>query len=331
MPRRAKGPRLYLDPKRRVWVIRDGARFVRTGCGAGDSEGAEKLLAQYIGHKYRPTPTGTPMIAAVLAAYGSEIAPHRATAKDLGYVIGGLLDWWGEKPASDVTARNCREYAATKPASSAARDLKIMRAALNHWSREYGQIIPPPVVWTPAPGQARERWLTRKEAARLLSAARRHQHLRRLIVLGLYTGSRPGVILGLQWDQLDLDKGEMIRTRDGAKTYSNKRAPAVRLGKRILGHLKRWKRLDGDAVKYLCHFDGKRVDAPHTAWKQAVKRAKLPGKVTPHTLRHTRATWLMQAAIDSWQAAGALGMTVRTLESVYGHHHPNWQKDAAEV
>jgi hypothetical protein len=30
-----------------------------------------------------------------------------------------------------------------------------------------------------------------------------------------------------------------------------------------------------------------------------------------HTLRHTKATWLMQAAVPIWQAAGFLSMTVQ--------------------
>jgi integrase len=52
------------------------------------------------------------------------------------------------------------------------------------------------------------------------------------------------------------------------------------------------------------------------------KDVGLEGVVTPHTLRHTAATWLMQAGVDMWTAAGYLGMTVKTLERVYGHHHP---------
>lgn len=271
------------------------------------------------------------MIADVLSAYGTDVAPHKASARNLGYNIGNLLNWWGEKPASDVTTTNCRAYAASKTAPAAAQDLKTLRAALNHWNREYGQIVPPPVVWMPAAGPSRTRWLTRSEAARLLWAARHHQHLKRLILLGLYTGSRPGIILGLQWDQVDLQKGEMVRTRPGAATYANKRSPSVRLGKRILSHLRRWRRLDNGTVSYLCHFEGRRVDAPHTAWRQAVKKSGLSGDITPHTLRHTRATWLMQAGIDIWQAAGWLGMTTKTLEQVYGKHHPDWQKEAAEV
>lgn len=51
--------------------------------------------------------------------------------------------------------------------------------------------------------------------------------------------------------------------------------------------------------------------------------AGLGADVTPHVLRHTAATWLMQAGTDMWEAAGYLGMTVETLSARYGHHHPD--------
>jgi integrase len=50
-----------------------------------------------------------------------------------------------------------------------------------------------------------------------------------------------------------------------------------------------------------------------------VRLAGLDGKITPHTLRHTAATWLMQAGVDKWEAAGFLGMSVEMLDRVYGH------------
>jgi len=59
--------------------------------------------------------------------------------------------------------------------------------------------------------------------------------------------------------------------------------------------------------------------------------AKLGGDVTPHTLRHTAATWLMQGGADIWQASRLLGMTVETLERVYGHHHPGHLAEAVAV
>jgi integrase len=271
-------------------------------------------------------------VADILAAYATDVAAHRKTAVQISYQIGSLLKWWGTKRADSITARACREFAATTTAPAASGKLKILRAACNHWSREYAALVPLPVVWRPTEGKPRERWLTRSELARLLNAARQVQHLRRFILLCYYTGSRPGVVLRLQWDQLDLLRGVMARIRPEEAADAKKRAPVVRLGKRILSHLRRWHRLDcGSVVKYLCHYEGRRVEDPHGSWRRATEAAGLKG-VTRHTLRHTRATHLMQSGkVTMWEAAGFLGMTVRTLENVYGHHSPDHQGEAPDV
>jgi integrase len=54
-------------------------------------------------------------------------------------------------------------------------------------------------------------------------------------------------------------------------------------------------------------------------------------KTTPHTLRHTAATWLMQEGADEWVSAGYLGMSVEVLRSTYGHHHPDFMKGAMDA
>jgi integrase len=192
-----------------------------------------------------------------------------------------------------------------------------------------------PIVWQPEGNPPKDRWLTRDEAARLLRAAKPYQHLRRMILLGLYTGSRPGVVLALQWDQIDFRSGIMLREPKGTRPDKKKRAPAVKLGRRILGHLRRWKKIDGNA-RYVCQFMGKNqvtgrpVQDPHGAWARITKAAKLSG-VTRHTLRHTRATWMAQAGVSLFEAAGFLGMTVKTLERVYAHHDPSHHEHAANV
>ncbi len=53
------------------------------------------------------------------------------------------------------------------------------------------------------------------------------------------------------------------------------------------------------------------VHPVRTAFNTAARLAKLKGRVTPYTLRHTAATWLMPAGVDKWEAAGFLGMTVK--------------------
>lgn len=329
MPRRAKGARLYRDTSRDQYVIRDGRRFVRLGTRSLDE--AQKHLAEYIAGKHRPIANESPLVSEILEAYTDDIAVHRTTAVNLGYVIGSLLDWWGTKPASEITARNCRAYAKTKTNAAAGQDLKVLKAACNHWVEEYRAINPAPVIWRPAEGLPRERWLTRSELARLLWGARRAQHLRRFILLAYYTGSRPGVILRLQWDQIDLNKGLLLRTRPEMTKDTKKRAPPVRLGKRILSHVRRWRRADDPVIKTVCHYKGIAVGDPHKSWARAIKASGLKG-VTRHTLRHTRATHLMQSGkVSAWEAAGFLGMTVKTLERVYGHHSPDHQGAAPDV
>lgn len=66
------------------------------------------------------------------------------------------------------------------------------------------------------------------------------------------------------------------------------------------------------------------------AFARAVTAAGLGPDVTPHTLRHTAATWGMQAGADVWKLAGLLGMTPQTLIDNYGHWHSEIGREAAE-
>jgi hypothetical protein len=40
---------------------------------------------------------------------------------------------------------------------------------------------------------------------------------------------------------------------------------------------------------------------------------------------------MLKAGVPLWEAAAVLGMSVQVLAQVYGHHAPDWQKDAANV
>jgi integrase len=335
MPRRKSPPRLYFAENRQQWIIRDGARFIRTGCGEGSAAEAERLLADYISVKRKPQPSAEPLIADILNVYATEVLPTKKTAGKMVYNVSNLLMWWGAERVINVTAKSCRRYAATKTPAAAGADLKVLKAAVLYWNQEYEPLSIVPTFWLPPQSEPRERWLTKSEAARLLWAARRTQHLRRSILLGLYTGSRPGVVMALRWEQIDFTNGVMSRIPPGAIADKKKRAPKIRLGRRIVAHLRRWRRLDGPHATIVCHYNGRQVEDPHASWIRALKDADLdrygPNKVTRHTLRHTRATWMMQAGVPIWEAAGFLGMSTKTLERVYGHHDPSHQERAANI
>jgi integrase len=130
---------------------------------------------------------------------------------------------------------------------------------------------------------------------------------------------------------IDLRSGIMHRKPPGAPQPRNKKAPPVRMGRRLIAHMRRWKRLDGKGAEWVVAYRSKPITRPVRSWETARTAAKLPNYITPHILRHTRATNMMKHRIPVWEAAKALGMSVAMLETVYGHHHPDWQKDSADV
>jgi integrase len=355
MPRPAKGPRLYLE-RGRGWVIRDGPRKIRTGCAEGARGDAEGVLGRYLAAIYAPPPSGKRAlevrIADVLLAYDREHVEHTRSGRTARSNIRYLADGWGERVVTDVTAASCRAYAKNRPQSSARRELETLRAALNHWHKEHGPLDTIPAVTLPGKSQPRDRWLTRTEAARLLwgslgydTAGRRwpdlvHRHVARFILIGLYTGTRHSAILGLRWQPndvggwVDLSRGVLHR-RGRNVEESTKRQPPARLGRRITVHLSRWQRMDristpAALATTVVHWEGQPIQKLRRSWDTACRLAGLEG-VTPHVLRHTRITWMMQAGVDMWQAAGFVGMSVITLNRTYAHHHPGWQEDAANV
>jgi integrase len=333
MGRKRHPPRLWLDKRRHDWVILDGSRFIRTGYVEADRAGADQALAKYITGKYEPPAThSNPLIADVFIAYVNGHVEGTRTARNTLCFISVLLQWWGDKRVSDINPANCKAFvSATTTPLAARRYLETLRAAVNYWHKWHGPLQAVPSVILPQKAEPRDRWMTRDEAARLLWAARRTPHLARFILLGIYTGSRSGVLFNLEWSWIDLQRGVMARRAPGTSEAANKKAPKVKLGRRIIGHLKRWKRIDGNRSKYVVHYNGQRITFGLShSWDNAVKAAGLEG-VTPHIMRHSRATWLMQKGIDPWEASGHLGMSVKTLVSVYGHHHPDFQKSAAEV
>lgn len=271
--------------------------------------------------------------------------------------IERLNDWWGAKMLGEVNGEACRSYAKKRgKRGGARRDLEDLRAAIGHHAAEgyHREIVK---VSLPEKGQPRDKWLTRSDAAKLVWTCWRYRemqkgsrrpmddvkvatskrplrHLARFILLGIYSGTRAGAIAAaspipaIGRSYVDLERGRYYCLRQGsAKT--NKRQPTVPIPLRLLAHLRRWHRLNPEA-KHFVEYNGKPVNSVKTAFKRAVALAGLGPGISPHTLRHTAATWLMQRGADPWQAAGYLGMSLEVLLNTYGHHHPDYLSDAVE-
>jgi integrase len=111
---------------------------------------------------------------------------------------------------------------------------------------------------------------------------------------------------------VDLEHGLFYRLPEGQRP-TNKRQPPVPIPPRLLAHMRRWV-AKGFVSDFFVEWSGQPVRSVKTGFKSAVRLANLPNAVTPHTLRHTAATRLMQAGVDKWEAAGFLGMSVEMLD-----------------
>jgi integrase len=362
MPRRSKGPRLYYRKRRGrepVWVILDGKDEISTGCGPDDRERAEKALADYIGRKHKPdwqnSHPAEIALADVLAYYGSNRAPKLAHPELVGYHMGPLLKHFGELTCWDVNSESCRVYAELRMAgrlgravkeNTVRRELVTLSAALTfaYKERKLSQPVPVPL---PREGAARFRWLERHEVAALIAGAlgitataydvksrkpvkwgRMFQpsyHVARFILIGLYTGTRHEANLNMRWGVnskggwFDLDRGVMYRRGEGEIDTNKRRVPAP-IPINLLPHLKRWRKMTTiGPVEYA----GRLIAKERKGWDRARELAGLGDEVTPHVLKHTCATWLLQNGVPIWEVAGFVGTSEKVIRDTYGHHSPD--------
>lgn len=337
MPRRNSGPRLRFLEKRGTYYIvwTDRGRSRERSTGTSDSGRAEIALADFLRLRSRddgPRDPSQILVTDLLADYAEERGPKTRAPERIAYAMMPLTAFFEGRTVAGVTPEACSSYAATRrSAGTARRELGVLRSAINHAHRG-GRLTRVVAVDLPERPASRDRWLTRGEAATLLRAALREPRVRLylplFIVLGLRTGQRKEAILSLRWSQVDLVAGRINFNAPGA-VRTNKRRSHIPIPRPLLGHLRR-ARLRGTEIGFVVNDSGRRLGDIKKGFAAACQRAGLDG-VHPHVLRHTCATWLMQRGVDKWDAAGFLGMTVETLERVYGHHHPDYLKSAAEA
>ncbi len=69
---------------------------------------------------------------------------------------------------------------------------------------------------------------------------------------------------------------------------------------------------------HVIEWESAAIRKERKGWASARALAGLEDDVTPHVLRHTRATWLFQAGVDLWKVAGALGASEDMIRRVDG-------------
>lgn len=254
----------------------------------------------------------------------------------------------------DVSPRDLSQFAARLregdadhpplAVSSAARAVVAARG-FHRFAHSEGWSPTDPAVGVkpPAPPQRLPKALSVDDVERLLAAAGQGQSPRELrdraLLEVLYgTGARISEATGLDVDDLDLEQGSVRLTGKGRK---QRMVPLGRFAVSALDAYLTRGRLDlvhagtGSSALFV-NFRGSRLSR-QSAWtvlRVTSERAGLQSAVSPHTLRHTFATHLLDGGADVRVVQELLGhasvtttqiytlVTVDRLREVYAASHP---------
>jgi integrase len=229
----------------------------------------------------------------------------------------------------------------------------VLKSALEHAVRE--EEIPRNVarnVRTGTPRPRRFEPLTTNEARQFLTAARGHR-LHALFELALHTGLRKGELLGLRWEDLDLDRGTaavrrtLQRTSMGGlttlptKTRASERR--IALPTRCLHSLKHHheqqqceREAAGMAWQHNGHVfataQGGPIDPTNLtrAFTTLLRKAGLR-RIRFHDLRHSTATLLLEQGVELVVIKELLGHAhIGVTATVYAHVRLRLQRQAID-
>lgn len=354
-----------------TWVILDAGKKYRTGVSSLDHPGAARALEKYLIDKHgkrkitKDRQASEVLVVEVIEHYLKVRGPHVASPGLLALRAGNLINFWHDRTLDEIDSLSCGEYVLFRQPSigGARRELEDLRTALALANKD-GICRTKVSVTLPEKPKPRSDYLERGQLARLIWAAYRKRETQtihkgprkgevvqtkkrpllqvaRFLLFATYTGTRSGRVWtasfskeeGRPW--IDTENGVFYREAPGEKASDTKRAPAIRIPRRLLAHLRRWKSGGFDpskAASYLCEYHKGKPGDPKKAFARLVTDVlgEEGENIVRHSLRHTAATWLLMAGNDPHRIAGYLGMRTDTLIKVYGHHHPDYQEEIGE-
>lgn len=320
----------------RLWKHKNGVYYVlygpehkrRVSSGTRDLGEANKFLADFIHSKDTAKPA-SPTVGWFLDHYRDG---HRNEVRAQGamdYAVGALRRHLADFRPEQLLPPAVKKYARDRKADGVGagtilREIGVLRAAfawaVAHRTLAAGDapVIANPVR-TPRP---REIWIPRGKAPALIQACQ-FPHLRLFVKLGLMTLARTSAILELQWPAVSLER----RLIDYGEGHGNKRRAVVPINDELLADLQAAQRMA--CTRFVVEYRGQAVGTVKNAFRAAVERAGLPSNVTPHILRHTGCTWLVEDGVSYEEIGKMAGDTAETIERVYGHHSPAFLAKAA--
>lgn len=311
---------LYKQPGSKRWWVRfrdpDG-REIRETTGTADRQLAEEYEARRKLEAYRVARLGDrPRHTWQEAVVRWLEETRKRTRADDVHIFRRLSRHLDDHACGDIGPAHVRAItdamlAEGLSAGRVNRVLALLRAVLRKAEREWQWIDRAPAVKMLRTEAKLPRWLTRDEAARLIAEC--PPHLAALVRFSLATGLRESNVTRLEWSQIDLERRTLTIPPSRAKAGKPITIPLNRDACAIL------RAKHGQHLTRVFTYEGRPVAAAHSgAYRRACQRAGLTD-TNWHTLRHTWASWMIQAGVplDRLQKLG--GWSSLTMVQVYAH------------
>jgi len=241
--------------------------------------------------------------------------------KKYEYRMKAVVDYFGKESADSLKPEGLLKFRINRinlgvSKSTVNRELSYLKAAYYKAMNNDNMLAENPVAkieFYDEKESKRDRYLSQKEKDILLSSSNGDLH--RIIFFALKTGMRQGEILGLKWEEVDVDRGHMkVISRKGKKVII-RYVPIFPQIYDLFASLSR----NGDKVFSKSNGDGlTRNGIVHSSFARLIKRLKIPD-FKFHDLRHTFASDFLAKGGTLTELAKIMGHTTTTMTERYGH------------
>ena len=243
----------------------------------------------------------------------------------------------------DVSEEHLRPYIYDSGVKAATRGYRYrhLRTFFN-WAVKKGHLEESPLDALDKPKKQKKlpEYLTPEQLERILRAIDADTDLKRadnqlrdgevtwlkgVILLAVNTGMRIGELCALRWRDVDFTEG-MITCGAGpdfqTKSGHERAVPMTDEARDLLTQL-RSEREGGGYV--LRGVKGGKLNKTYASkqFKKYVRLAKLPERITFHSLRHTAASWMVQNGAPLPMVQAILGHSDASVTQKYAHHSPD--------
>ena len=248
-------------------------------------------------------------------------ASHQTEIEQLRWLDGFLRSVELRQITRDLLVKIAEAKAKEASQTTANRYMALVRAVLRKAMNDWEWLDRVPKVRMFREQQRRVRWLTRADAERLLSFLPEHQA--EMARFALYTGLRQANVTGLEWSQIDIQRRVAWIHPDQAKA---RKAIAVPLNDEAVEVIRRQ---IGKHQSRVFTYRGEPVKSVNTrAWTRALRLAGIKD-FRWHDLRHTWASWHVQAGTPIYELQELGGWASVEMVRRYAHLAPEHLARAA--